>query len=116
MSEPRYFIDHDTIHDRVTGKHVELQEAADLLSVEPEALNTVDSMIAELRELRALLATPCETEVRWHNNGRGPRVVFEVGSEDFIVDDKRAIALGAALIREALAARDALKASGKESE
>lgn len=38
---PRFFVDHGTIHDRVTGKHVEMQEAADLLSVEPEALQRI---------------------------------------------------------------------------
>ena len=40
-SAPRYFIDHDTIHDRITGKHVELAEAAELLSVEPEAVQRI---------------------------------------------------------------------------
>lgn len=38
---PRYFVDHDTIHDRVTGQHVELVEAAGMLSVEPEAVQRI---------------------------------------------------------------------------
>jgi hypothetical protein len=39
--EPRYFVDHGTIHDRVTGQHVELEEAAGMLSVEPEATQRI---------------------------------------------------------------------------
>lgn len=39
--EPRYFVDHDTIHDRITGKHVELEEAAGMLSVEPESMQRI---------------------------------------------------------------------------
>lgn len=39
--DERYFVDHGTIHDRVTGKHVELEEAAGMLSVEPEAMQRV---------------------------------------------------------------------------
>lgn len=38
---PRYFVDHDTIHDRITGQHVDLVEAAGMLSVEPEAVQRV---------------------------------------------------------------------------
>lgn len=62
------------------------------------------AMAAELRDLRALLATPCDTEVRWHNNGRGPRIVFEVGSDDYVVTADRAVSLGAALLRAGLEA------------
>lgn len=29
---PRYFVDHETVHDRVTGKHVELDEIVALLN------------------------------------------------------------------------------------
>lgn len=29
---PRYFVDHGVIHDRVTGKHVDAEEAAALLN------------------------------------------------------------------------------------
>jgi hypothetical protein len=29
---PRYFVDHGTIHDRVTGKHVETEKATALLN------------------------------------------------------------------------------------
>ena len=31
-SAPRYFVDHGVIHDRVTGRHVEIDEAAALLN------------------------------------------------------------------------------------
>jgi hypothetical protein len=71
----------------------------------------VRDVIAELKELRSLrllLATPCETEVTWHNNGRGPRVVLEVGSEDYIVTTERALSLGAALIRAAIEATSSI--------
>jgi hypothetical protein len=70
-----------------------------------DVIERVPTMLSELRSLRALLATPADREVSWHNNGRGPRVVFECGSENFLVDDKHAIALGAALIRAALQAQ-----------
>lgn len=29
---PRYYVDHETIHDRITGKHVEISEAVHLLN------------------------------------------------------------------------------------
>lgn len=29
---PQYFVDHGTIHDRITGRHVEIDEAAALLN------------------------------------------------------------------------------------
>lgn len=61
----------------------------------------------ECKRLRALLATPCDTEVTWHNNGRGGRVVFEVGSEDYVVTAERAVSLGAALLRTGLEAQAA---------
>lgn len=32
---PRYFIDHGMIHDRITGKHVELEEVVVLLNTLP---------------------------------------------------------------------------------
>jgi hypothetical protein len=41
IEEPRYFVDHDTIHDRLTGQHVDLVEAAGMLSVEPETIQRV---------------------------------------------------------------------------
>lgn len=75
------------------------------------ALNII-AELRELRELRALLATPSDREVSWHNNGRGPRIVFECGNEDFVLDDVRAIAFGAALIRTALEARAGHAAKG----
>ena len=65
-----------------------------------------DELRAENERLKALLATPCDTVVKCHNNGRGPRVVFEVGSEDFVVTAERAQSLGAALMRAALASNE----------
>jgi chromosome segregation ATPase len=76
------------------------------------ALDSALSSVAELKRenerLAGLLAAPCGDDVRWHNNGRGPRVAFLMGDEDFVITADRAMALGAALIRTALEAKSAL--------
>lgn len=46
MNEPRFFVDHGTIHDRVTGKHVELEQAAALLSDESTSDDAAHRRIA----------------------------------------------------------------------
>lgn len=78
MGGPRYFVDHETIHDRVTGKHVELEEAADILSAEPEAVLRIAwgvvvklgaalrNMEAERDALRSTALTPAEVEALRH--------------------------------------------------
>lgn len=35
-NSPRYYVDHGMIHDRFTGKHVEAEEAAELLNAARE--------------------------------------------------------------------------------
>jgi hypothetical protein len=44
------------------------------------------------------------SDVRWHNNGRGPRVVFQLGGEEVMVTADRAIELGTALLNAGLEA------------
>jgi hypothetical protein len=44
------------------------------------------------------------SDVRWHNNGRGPRVVFKVGNEEIMVTAERAIELGTRLLAVGLEA------------
>lgn len=68
------------------------------------ARDRADAARAEAERMRADLATPCDTEVTWHNNGRGPRVRFALGREDYVVTAERAKALGAALLRTAIEA------------
>lgn len=93
-----------------------------------DVLDVVPALIAEVRELRALLATPmpcgfdgprafadghvircdevdCDDPGGMHGHGVGPRIVLRW----FGGDPDDAVAVGAALIRAALAARGETK-------
>ena len=53
---PQFFVDHGQIHDRVTGKHVSLDDAVEILNVPPGASarvawGVVATLAARLREL-----------------------------------------------------------------
>lgn len=49
MSDPRFFVDHGMIHDRATGRHVTVEQAARLLLVVSEIDQTAEEAEAELR-------------------------------------------------------------------
>lgn len=49
MSGARFFVDHGTIHDRVTGKHITVEQAARLLLLVSDVDQTADDAEAELR-------------------------------------------------------------------
>lgn len=55
----RYFVDHGVIHDRITGKHVEIEEAARLLSEGASATERIAwGVVAAIGpQLRAALDT-----------------------------------------------------------
>jgi hypothetical protein len=71
-------------------------------------MDQVNSALAELRDLRALLATPWTSKQRepYAYDKRDHRVLFNLHRADHIVTADHALALGAALIRAALASRE----------
>ncbi len=68
MSERRYFIDHGVIHDRLSGKHVEIEEAVDRLN-DPATASTAGERIAwgVVTRIGPLL-TAAEDELRTHRS------------------------------------------------